>query len=112
MAQGAESDATAKAPFQRRHTKIPRAAWRFAHTYVGVWPLMPTSRMSGEAASRGHRHSSIGNHSLASGGVNERIVSKPDVVLGQSAPGFDADPVVNGGPNSLLAAEISLSRLN
>jgi len=64
MAQGAESDATAKAPFQRRHTKIPRAAWRFAHTYGGVRPLMPTSRMSGDAASRGHRHSSIGNHSL------------------------------------------------
>ena len=79
MAQGAESDATAKAPFQRRHTKIPRAAWRFAHTYSGVRPLMPTSRMSGDAASRGHRHSSIGNHSLASGRVNEQIVDDPDI---------------------------------
>jgi len=82
MAQGAESDATAKAPFQRRHTKIPHAAWRFAHTYGSVRPLMPSSRMSGDAASRGHRHSSIGNHSLASGRVNERIVG----ITGQSLP--------------------------
>jgi hypothetical protein len=44
--------------------------------------------------------------------VPSRVAGKPDVVPGQSAPGFDADPVVNGGPNSLLAAEVSLSHLN
>jgi hypothetical protein len=34
------------------------------------------------------------------------------VVPDESALGFDADPVVNGGSNALLAAEVSLGRLN
>jgi hypothetical protein len=36
----------------------------------------------------------------------------PDVVPGNSALWFDADPVVNAGSNALLAAEVSLGRLN
>jgi len=32
--------------------------------------------------------------------------------LNASALGFDADPIVHGGSDTLLAAEVSLSRLN
>jgi hypothetical protein len=39
------------------------------------------------------------------------VVGHSDAVLGHSALGFDADPVVSGGPNALLAAEESLGRL-
>jgi hypothetical protein len=39
-------------------------------------------------------------------------VGYPDAVPAHSAPGFDSDVVVNDGPNALLAAEVSLGRLN
>jgi hypothetical protein len=44
--------------------------------------------------------------------VSERIVGHSDAVPDRSALGFDADPVVNGGSHALLAAEVSLGRLN
>jgi hypothetical protein len=40
------------------------------------------------------------------------MVGYPDVEESPSALGFDADPVVNGGSNALLAAEVSLGCLN
>ena len=43
---------------------------------------------------------------------DSRVVGYSDLVPGNSALRFDADPVVNGGSNALLAAEVSLGRLN
>ena len=40
------------------------------------------------------------------------MADKPEVVPGNPALGFDADVVVHGGSNALLAAEVSLGRLN
>jgi len=40
------------------------------------------------------------------------MVADPEVVPRISDLGFDADPVVNRGSNALLAAEVSLGRLN
>jgi hypothetical protein len=42
----------------------------------------------------------------------ESIVGYSDVVTNQSTLGFDADPVVDGRSNALLAAEVSLGRLD
>jgi hypothetical protein len=44
--------------------------------------------------------------------TGEPSVSYTDVVPGNSSLGFDADPVVHGGSDSLLAAKVSLRRLN
>jgi hypothetical protein len=38
------------------------------------------------------------------------FVGYADMVPGKSALGFEADPVVNGGSNALLATEVSLGR--
>jgi hypothetical protein len=40
------------------------------------------------------------------------IVGHSDTVPDHSALGFDADPVVNGGSNALLAAQVPLGSLN
>lgn len=40
------------------------------------------------------------------------MVGHSDAVPNHSALGFNADPVVDGGSNALLAAEVSPSRLN
>jgi hypothetical protein len=49
---------------------------------------------------------------LKSNGLVARLVGHTDVVPGNSALGFDADPVVHGGSDSLPAAEVALRRLN
>jgi hypothetical protein len=41
-----------------------------------------------------------------------RMVGKPDAVLAPSALRLDTDPVVHGGSIALLAAKVSLGRLN
>ena len=40
------------------------------------------------------------------------MVGKPDARQDRSLLGFDAQAIVNGSPNSLLAAEVPLGRLN
>jgi hypothetical protein len=40
------------------------------------------------------------------------MVGRSDAVPAHSNLGFDADPVVDGGSDALLAAEVSLGRLN
>jgi hypothetical protein len=48
----------------------------------------------------------------ASISVRGRIVGHPDVAPPASTLGLDTDPVVHGGSDALLAAKVSLDRLN
>jgi hypothetical protein len=45
-------------------------------------------------------------------GRSVALVSQLDTVPDHSSLRFNADPVVHGGSNALLAAEVSLGRLN